>query len=108
MLTMIYQDILSEFAGDDGYITVSVEDLKNKLAEYYASWSGLQGEQSQIRHRWVVHALDTLHKIKLAKRLRDDRYRIDPLPRKKDLKDFLLDKMCSGSASTVQTGLDDF
>lgn len=97
MLTTIYQNILPDLVGDDGYIVVSIEDLKAKIADYYASWSGLPGEQSQARPRWVRHALDTLCSIRLAKKLPDGRYRINPLPRQKNTADFLLDRLCGGS-----------
>lgn len=72
MLTMLYQRILPGFAGDDGHATVSIDGLKGQVAEYYASWSGLQGGgQSQTRPRWVRRALDTLCRTGLAKRLPD-------------------------------------
>ena len=108
MLAMLYQNILPSLAGDDGCITVSVDDLKGGLDEYYASWSGLRGEQGQVRIRWITRALKALRKMKLAKKLGDGRYRIDTLPHKKNIKKFLLDKMCNGSASAIQTDLDDF
>ena len=96
MLEVLYQRILPGLAGDDGYVTVSIDRLKGQVAEYYPSWSGLPGEQSQIRPRWVRRALDTLCRMGLAKRLPDGRYRIAPPPRKKSVKYFLLDKMCGG------------
>ena len=95
MLTMLYQKILPGLAGDDGHATVSIDGLKGQVAEYYTSWSGLPGEQSQTRPRWVRRALDTLCRIGLAKGLPDGRYRIAPPPsRKKSIRHFLLDKMC--------------
>ena len=94
MLTMLYQRVLPGLAGDDGYVTVSIDELKGRVAEYYASWSGLPGEQSQIRPRWVRHALGTLCRIGLAKRLPDGGYRIAPPPRRKSVIDFLLDRLC--------------
>lgn len=107
MLSMLYQNILPSIADKRGHITVTAEDLKSTLDDYYASWSGLQGEQSQIRTRWITRGLKTLHKMKLARKLPDGRYRINALPRQKNVKNFLLDKMCSGNMSTVQTTLDD-
>ena len=107
MLAMLYHNIVPSFVETKGHITVTVEDLQGKLDDYYASWSGLQGEQSQVRTRWIKRALKTLHKIKLAKELPDGRYRIDSLPRQKNIRDFLLDKMCGGDVSAVQTKLDD-
>ena len=107
MLAMLYQNILPTIAGNRGYITVTVEDIKGRLDDYYTSWSGLRGEQSQVRTRWIKRALRTLCQMKLARELHDGRYRIDALPRQKNIKDFLLDKMCSGNMSVVQTTLDD-
>lgn len=49
MLAMLYQNVLPGLAGDDGYITVSIEALNDRIAKYFASWSGLPGEQSQTR-----------------------------------------------------------
>ena len=107
MLAMLYQNILPAIAGNRGYITVTVEDIKGRLDDYYPSWSELRGEQSQVRTRWIKRALRTLCQMKLARELHGGRYRIDALPRKKNIKDFLLDKMCSGNMSVVQTTLDD-
>ena len=107
MLTLLYQNILSSLTVDKGYITVTAKDLKERLDFYHASWSGIRGEESQVRTRWIKRALRTLCKLKLARRLHDDRYRIDALPRKKNIRDFLLDKMCGGDVSAVQTKLDD-
>ncbi len=107
VLSMLYQNVLPLIADKKGYITVTVEDLKSRLDNYYASWSGLQGEQSQIRTRWITRGLKTLYKMKLAKKLPDGRYRINALPRQKNVREFLLDKMCSENMSAVQTTLDD-
>ena len=94
MLAMLYQNILPGLVGDDGHITVSIEDLNNRIAKYFTSWSGLPGEQSQTRPRWTKSALKTLRRIGMAKKLPDGRYRINPLPRKKSIRDFLLDRLC--------------
>ena len=96
MLEVLYQRVLPGLAGDDGYVTVSIDRLMARISEYYASWSGLPGEQSQIRPRWVRHALGTLCRMGLAKRLPDGGYRIAPPPRRKSIIDFLLDRLCGG------------
>ena len=96
MLTTLYQNVLPGIAGDsDGCRTVSIEGLGDRMAEYYASWSGLEGERGQVRPRWIRRALDTLLRMGLANRLPDGRYRISPPPRRqRDVMDFLLDRLC--------------
>ena len=108
MLTVLYQDILPDFLNDDGHIIVSIEDLRDRLTEFYASWSSLPGKQSQIRPRWIKHALDTLHDIQLATKLPNGQYRISPPPRKKNVMDFLLDKMCGDGKQATQTRINDY
>ena len=55
-LTTICQNILPDLVGGDGYIVVSIEGLKARIADCYAGWSGLPGEQSQARPRRARHA----------------------------------------------------
>lgn len=102
MLAMLYQSVLPGLAGDGGDITVSIEALNDRIARYFASWSGLPGERSQTRPRWTKSALKTLCRIGMAKKLPDGRYRISPLPRKKSIRDFLLDKLCDDDAQSTR------
>lgn len=104
MLAALYQSVLPGLVGDDGYITVSIEALNDRIARYFTSWSGLPGEQSQVRPRWIKRALDTLHRIGIAKKLPDGRYRISPLPRKKSITDFILDKLCDDGGKMTRAG----
>ena len=109
MIVMLYHDIFPTIAADGGDIEVSLEELTEKLTQYYASWSGIENEQSQIRRRWVKRALDMLYKIGLAKKLRgDSRYRIKSALRQKNLKEFIIGRLCDASASASQSRMEDF
>ena len=109
MIVMLYHDIFPTIAVDGGDIEVSLEGLTDKLTQYYASWSGIENEQSQIRPRWVRRALDMLCKIGLAKELQgDSRYRIKPALHQKDLMKFIIGRLCDASAGGSQSRMEDF
>lgn len=89
MTDVLYRDVFPTIAADGNDIVVSLDQLVDILAQYYASWSGVENEQSQIRPRWVRHAVDTLCKIGLAKKLPDgSRYEIKSTLRQKTSKNF--------------------
>lgn len=97
IMTILYQDVFPVFANDDEEFNVSVDELMETLTDYYASWSGLEGEQTQIRKRWITGAMDKFVKIKIAEKTREKSYsyRIKwskNLP--KDVTKYLLSKLC--------------
>ena len=97
IMTMLYQDIFPSFIDDQEEFKISIDDLMKTLIDYYTSWSGLAGEQSQIRRNWIVKAMEKFCEIKLAERIpgEERRYKIKwskKIP--KDTKKYLLDKLC--------------
>lgn len=97
IMTLLYQNIFSTFASDEDEFTVSVEQLMKVLTDYYTSWSGLEGEQTQIRRRWVVRAMDKFTEIKIAEKVPEKSYsyRIKWSKKvSKDVKGYLLTKLC--------------
>ena len=100
MLDHLYQSVFPNFAGADGDAVVDVDVLTGNLMKYYASWSGLAGERSQIRPRWVGHAMRTLCRIGLAVQLPGgSRYLVKLDVGQKNTREFLLSKLCSAGAA---------
>ena len=113
IMTILYHDLLSTLATDGDEFTVTIDELMGELAEYYASWSGLEGEQTQIRRRWVIRAMDKFSEIGLAQKHAEqqDTYKIRWSKRiPKNVKEYLLDKMCGKERRVIkdyeQTTLD--
>jgi len=97
IMTILYQHVFPTFANENDEFTVSIDELMKTLTEYYTSWSGLEGEQSQIRRRWIIKAMDKFCEIKIAEKISEEshNYRIKWAKRvPKDYKSYLLDKLC--------------
>jgi len=97
IMTILYQDVFPAFANENEEFTVSIEELMKTLTDYYTSWSGLQGEQSQIRRKWIIKAMDKFCEIKIAEKISDETYNYTIKWAKKipkDYKSYLLDKLC--------------
>ena len=104
LIDVLYRDVFPSIAAEGDDIEVSLEYLTGVLAQYYASWSGVENEQGQVRPRWIKHALETLCKIGLATKISGgSRYKIKPALRQKNLKEFLLDKLCGADATPSQS-----
>ena len=104
VMTILYQNIFPIFANDDDEFTVTIDDLMKPLTEYYTSWSGLEGEQSQIRRSWVNSAMDEFSRIQVAEKTgkKNFSYTIKwskNLP--KDVTGYLLDKLCGKDENIV-------
>ncbi len=104
IMTMLYQDIFPTFANNEDEFTVTVKQLMKILTDYYASWSGLEGEQTQIRTRWVVWAMDKFTEIKIAEKIPEKSYAYrvkwsKNLP--KDIKEYLLVKLCGKEEDAI-------
>ena len=109
MLDVLYRDVFPSIAADGDDIEVSLVSLGDILAQYYASWSGIENEQGQVRPRWIKHAMDTMCRIGLAKKLSGgSHYKIKLVLREKNLKEFLLDKLCGADDASSQSRLGDF
>ena len=97
IMTILYQDVFPTFTTNQEEFTVTIEKLMKVLTDYYTSWSGLEGEQTQVRKRWIIHAMDKFVEIKIAEKNPETpfSYRIKwskHLP--KDVKEYLLIKLC--------------
>ena len=96
-MTILYHNLFSTLSADRDEFTVTIDELMKKLAEYYTSWSGLEGEQTQIRRRWIIRAMDKFSEIGVAKKHTEQQntYKIRWSKRiPKNIKEYLLDKMC--------------
>ena len=47
-------------------IEVTLDQLLIQIYNYYISWSGIEGEYSQVRKTWIQEAMDLFVKIELA------------------------------------------
>ena len=104
LIDVLYRDVFPSIAAEGDDIEVSLEYLTGVLAQYYASRSGVENEQGQVRPRWIKRALDTLCKIGLATKISGgSSYKIKPALRQKNLKEFLLDKLCGADAAPSQS-----
>jgi len=97
IMTILYQDVFSTFANNEDEFIVSIDQLMKMLTDYYTSWSGLEGEQTQIRKRWIIRAMDKFVEIKIAEKILEKSfsYKIKwskHLP--KDINEYLLTKLC--------------
>lgn len=113
IMTILYHNLFSILSTDKDEFMVTIDDLMEKLSEYYTSWSGLQGEQTQIRRRWVIRAMDKFFEIGIVEKHADhsDTYKIQWSKRTpKNIKKYLLDKMCGKEQRMIkdykQTTLD--
>jgi len=97
IMTILYQNIFPTFANNEDEFTVSITQLMKTLTDYYTSWSGLEGEQTQIRRRWVIRAMEKFSEIKIAEKILEKSYSYHikwskNLP--KDITEYLLTKLC--------------
>ena len=113
IMTMLYQDIFPTFANDEDEFTITIGQLMKTLTDYYTSWSGLEGEQTQIRKNWIIRAMDKFAEIKVVEKIPGESYsyRIKwskNLP--KNIKEYLLRKLCGKEQTVIndpkQTKLD--
>lgn len=109
LMTMLFQDIFPRFSINEGNtINMTIDQLMKYLTEYYTSWSGLEGEQSQIRRRWVIKIMDKFCSIKLAEKVvgKDHEYKVKwSSNTSKNRKEYLLDKLCGKEKSQITSGI---
>ena len=104
IMTILYQHIFSTLVTDDKFV-VTIDELMEKLTEYYTSWSGLEGEQTQIRRRWVVKAMNKFIEIGMVEKhtVQSNTYIIFWSKRiPKDIREYLLDKMCGKEKNVIR------
>jgi len=82
--------------------TCGADELLKVAYDYFIPWSGLQGEYSQIRKKWIRKAMDAFCNIELAERLQSvtsgssqDSYNIFYGRRiQKDMSDYVVERLC--------------
>lgn len=104
LVTNIYLDILPTLANGLEEFEVTIDQIWDIMSEYYASWSGLKGEQSQIRKSWISKAMGVFCEIKLAEKIVDKQntYKIKWKKgiKTKNVQKYLLDLMCGKEKPT--------
>ena len=76
---------------------VNIDDLLKVAYEYYIPWSGIEGEYSQIRQKWIVKAMDKFCEIFLAEKMEDqsENYLVYYGKRiKKNVSEYFIEKTC--------------
>ena len=76
---------------------VNINDLLKVAYEYYISWSGIEGEYSQIRKKWIDKAMDKFCEIFLAEKIEDqpENYLIYYGKRiEKNVREYFIEKTC--------------
>jgi hypothetical protein len=74
--------------------TCSTDDILKVTYDYFISWSGLQGEYSQIRKRWVEKAMKAFYEIGLARPVQNG-YEISYGRRvEKNVSEYFVEKLC--------------
>ena len=113
IMTILYQHIFSVLADDKDQFVVTIDNLMQMLTDYYTSWSGLEGEQTQIRRRWVNKAMAQFSKIGISQKVPEqpDAYNIKWSRRvSKNVQEYLLTKLCGKEKKIIpdykQTKLD--
>lgn len=104
LMEMLYQNILPNFTNEKEEFEVNIDQLMEMLIEYYTSWSGLEGEQSQIRKKWIKNAMDKFCEIKLAEKISEEnKYKVKwskKIP--KDVKEYILSKLCGKEPTMIE------
>lgn len=75
--------------------TCSLDDILGVAYEYFIPWSGLQGEYSQIRRRWIKKAMKAFCDIGIAEEKGSHIYEISYGKRIwKDVSEYFVEKLC--------------
>ena len=113
LMTILYQHIFSVLANDKDHFVVTIDDLMQMLTEYYMSWSGLDGEKTQIRRRWINKAMAQFSRIGISQKIPEQPNAYDIKWSKrvpKDVQEYLLTKLCGKERKIItdykQTKLD--
>lgn len=75
----------------------SIDEILKVAYEYFIPWSGLQGEYSQVRKRWVRKAMKAFCDIGIAQGIKDtpDSYRIFYGKRiRKEVSEYFVERLC--------------
>lgn len=76
---------------------VNIDDVLKVAYEYYIPWSGIEGEYSQVRKKWIAKAMDRFCEIFLAEKIEDQlgNYLIYYGKRiKKNVSEYFVDRTC--------------
>jgi hypothetical protein len=84
--------------------TVNISEILRIAYDYFIPWSGIQGEYSQVRKRWITKAMDSFCEISLAEKVQteqesssrtDEEYKIYYGKRiQKDVSDYFVEGLC--------------
>ena len=75
----------------------SIDEILKTTYEYFIPWSGLQGEYSQVRTRWIKKSMKAFCDIDVAKKIEDrpDSYTILYGKQiRKDVSEYFVEKLC--------------
>ena len=85
--------------------TVTIEEILKITHEYFTSWSGLQGECSQVRYSWINKAMKAFCDIGLAEKIENNpnAYKIFYGKRiRKDVSDYLVERLCRNALKAIR------
>jgi hypothetical protein len=77
--------------------TCNIDEILDVAYAYYIPWSGLHGEYSQIRRKWIRKAMSAFCSIELAEKLEDisDNFKVFYGKQiRKEVSDYFVEKMC--------------
>lgn len=96
LMEILYTEIFPVLSDGEKEFEITVDQMWKVLAEYYTSWSGLEGEQGQIRKNWLNKAMERFVDIELAVKVPEEPYKYKIISKKitKNVREYLLSKMC--------------
>ena len=77
--------------------TCSIDDILKITYEYFIPWSGLPGEYSQVRKRWIRKAMKAFCDIRIAEKIKEspDSYKILYGKQiRKEVSEYFVEKLC--------------
>jgi hypothetical protein len=83
---------------------VTIEEILKITHEYFTSWSGLQGEFSQIRPSWITKTMKAFCDIDIAEEIEDkpNTYKIFYGKKiRKDVSDYFVERLCRNTLKDV-------
>lgn len=86
--------------------TCTIDEILGVAYAYYIPWSGLHGEYSQIRKKWIRKALDAFCRIELAEKLEDipDNFRVFYGKQiQKDVSEYIVERICRNILEEART-----
>lgn len=85
--------------------TVTIEEILEITHEYFTSWSGLQGECSQVRIKWIKETMKAFCDIGLAEKIEENpnAYKIFYGKRiRKEVSDYFVERLCRNAQKEMR------